>query len=275
MKVALIQSTVYDTNQENVENAISRIKEAAQNGADIAILPEMFCCPYQTSAFPIFAQAENGENFQAMSKCAKENNIYLVAGSMPENDNGKIYNTSYIFNRNGEKIGKHRKVQLFDIDIKGGQRFKESETLTGGDDITVFDTEFGKMGVLICFDIRFPELSRITALKGAKCLIVPGAFNMSTGPLHWDLLFRARALDNQIFAIGVSPARNVNSSYISYAHSLIASPWGQILESLDEKDSTLYYDIDFNENDSVRQQIPQITTRKTELYSLNYNNEVL
>lgn len=275
MKVALIQSTVYDSNEKNIKNAIENIIQSAKNGADIAILPEMFCCPYKTSAFPIYAQEENGENFKILSKCAKDNNIYLVAGSMPELSEGKIYNTSYIFNRNGEKIGKHRKFQLFNIDIKGGQRFFESETLTGGDDLTVFDTEFGKMGVLICFDIRFPELSRILALKGAKCLIIPGAFNMSTGPMHWELLFRSRALDNQIYAIGVAPARDDSGEYVSFANSIITSPWGEVLAKLDTKEEILYYDIDLSETDRAREQIPEITSRKTEIYSINYKNEML
>lgn len=273
MKLALIQLTVYPTNKENIENALLRIKEASDNGADIVILPEMFCCPYETKNFPIFAQSEDGENVKIMSNCAKENNIYLVSGSMPENDNGKIYNTSYVFDRDGNKIGKHRKVHLFDIDVKGGQRFKESETLSAGENATIFETEFGKFGLLICFDIRFPEISRIIALKGAKALIIPAAFNMTTGPAHWELAFRSRAVDNQFFTVGVSPARDETGSYVAYGNSIVVSPWGKVVASLDEKDATLYYDMDLSEVDSIRTQLPQILKRKTNLYSLNYKTE--
>ena len=114
---------------------------------------------------------------------------------MPEKDaEGNVYNTSYIFDREGKQIGKHRKVYLFDIDVKGGQTFKESDTLTAGDSDTVFDTEFGKIGVMLCFDIRFPELSRMMVNDGAKVIFVPAAFNMTTGPAHWELSFRTRAL---------------------------------------------------------------------------------
>lgn len=104
------------------------------------------------------------------------------------------------------QIGKHRKAHLFDIDIKGGQRFRESDTLTPGNTDTVFETEFGRMGVMICFDIRFPELARMMVNDGARAIFVPAAFNMTTGPAHWELTFRARALDNQIYMVGCAPA---------------------------------------------------------------------
>ncbi|MFI3115407.1 MAG: carbon-nitrogen hydrolase family protein [Clostridia bacterium] len=273
MKIALIQSMVYEENEKNIENAIFQIQNCAKNGAEMVVLPEMFCCPYQTKKFPIYAQEENGENFLKLSKCAKDNNIYVVAGSMPESFEGKTYNTSYVFNKQGEKIAKHRKVQLFDVDIKGGQYFKESDTLSDGNEVTVFDTEYGKFGLLICFDIRFQELSRIARLKGANCIIVPAAFNMTTGPLHWELLFRARAVDNQIFTVGTSSARDEKGEYVSYANSIIVSPWGEVVARLSDKEDVLYYDLDFSKIDQVREQIPQ--NRKTNLYSINYKNEKL
>ena len=107
----------------------------------------------------------------------------------------------------------NKKMHLFDIDIKGGQYFKESDTLTAGDQVTVFDTEFGKIGLCICFDFRFPELARQMVDKGAKVILVPAAFNMTTGPAHWELLFRQRAVDNQIFTLGTAPARNEREEY--------------------------------------------------------------
>ena len=152
-----------------------------------------------------------------MSDYARKYHIYLIAGSMPEADDvGKVYNTSYIFDRDGKQIGKHRKAHLFDINVKNGQHFKESDTLTSGDHATVFDTEFGKMGVMICYDIRFPEFARTMALDGARMIFVPAAFNMTTGPAHWELTFRARALDNQIYMLGCAPARDIQAGYISW-----------------------------------------------------------
>ena len=154
----------------------------------------MFNCPYQTDLFPAYAEPEGGTCWQALSQMAKDEQIYLAAGSIPEADEkGKVYNTAYVFDREGRQIAKHRKMHLFDINVTGGQYFKESDTLTAGDQVTVFDTEFGKIGLCICFDIRFPELSRLMAQEGARIILIPGAFNMTTGPAHWELSFRAES----------------------------------------------------------------------------------
>lgn len=279
MNVALIQMMAQIDNSthssaQSLATACARIAEAARQGADLVILPEMFSCPYQTAAFPLFSQPQGGENFTILQQCARENGVYLVAGSMPESDAENLYNTSFVFNPHGEMIAKHRKMHLFDIEISGRQVFKESDTLSAGNAVTVFDTPFGKMGLLLCFDIRFPELSRLTALKGAQCLIIPGAFNMTTGPAHWDLLFRARALDNQLYAIGVAPARDAHGSYVSYGHSLVVSPWGEIVAQLGDEDATLYYDVDLSENTRIRAQIPQILHRRQDVYGLQYGQEI-
>ena len=164
---------------ENIRTAGAYIEKVSAQKPDFVILPEMFCCPYQTENFPVYAEEEGGPAWQAMSGLAEKYQIYLIAGSMPERDaDGNIFNTSYIFDRQGKQIGKHRKAHLFDINVKGGQYFRESDTLTPGDHATVFDTEFGKMGVMICYDIRFPEFARTMVLDGAKMIFVPAAFSI-------------------------------------------------------------------------------------------------
>ena len=268
LKIGLIQMKVHNDKKENLLRAANLIKKISSEKPDIVILPEMFSCPYITSNFPIYAEEEGDYSYNFLSNIAKENNIYLVAGSIPEIDNNKIYNTSYVFNRYGEKIGKHRKVHLFDIDIKGKQTFKESDTLNAGDEVTVFDTEFGKIGLCICYDFRFPELTRLMVNKGAKAIIVPASFNMTTGPAHWHVMFRSRAIDNQVYTIGCSPARDYNSSYISYGHSLIVSPFGEILYELDDKEDTMTYTIDLDYVDKVREQLPLLYHRRNDLYKL-------
>ena len=268
LKIGLIQMKVYNDKKENLLIAANLIKKISSEKPDIVILPEMFSCPYITSNFPIYAEEEGDYSYNFLSNIAKENNIYLVAGSIPEIDNNKIYNTSYVFNRYGEKIGKHRKVHLFDIDIKGKQTFKESDTLNAGDEVTVFDTEFGKIGLCICYDFRFPELTRLMVNKGAKAIIVPASFNMTTGPAHWHVMFRSRAIDNQVYTIGCSPARDYNSSYISYGHSLIVSPFGEILYELDDKEDMMTYTIDLDYVDKVREELPLLYHRRNDLYKL-------
>ena len=158
MKVAAIQMPTVKDKIQNIRTAGTYIEKIKAENPDFVILPEMFCCPYQTENFPVYAEKEGGPSWQEMSDYARKYHIYLIAGSMPEADDvGKVYNTSYIFDRDGKQIGKHRKAHLFDINVRNGQYFKESDTLTSGDHATVFDTEFGKMGVMICYDIRFPH----------------------------------------------------------------------------------------------------------------------
>lgn len=269
LKIGLIQMKVCDNKEQNLMKASQLVSKISIEMPDIVILPEMFSCPYASCNFPFYAEDENGKSFNFLSNISKTNNIYLVAGSIPEKEGNKIYNTSYVFNRQGEKIGKHRKMHLFDIDIKNKQKFKESDTLSAGNEVTVFDTEFGKIGLCICYDFRFPELSRLMVDKGAKAIIVPASFNMTTGPAHWHIMFKSRAIDNQVFTIGCSPARDYNSSYISYGHSLIVSPFGEVLTELKEEENLITYTIDLSYVDKVREELPLLYHRRKDLYELN------
>ena len=272
MKVAAIQMPTVKDKIQNIRTAGTYIEKIKAENPDFVILPEMFCCPYQTENFPVYAEKEGGPSWQAMSDYARKYHIYLIAGSMPEADDvGKVYNTAYIFDRDGKQIGKHRKAHLFDINVKNGQYFKESDTLTSGDHATVFDTEFGKMGVMICYDIRFPEFARTMVLDGARMIFVPAAFNMTTGPAHWELTFRARALDNQIYMLGCAPARDTQAGYISWGHSIVTDPWGKVMKQLDEKEGILIEEIDLDREDQIREQLPLLKHRKSEMYHLQEN----
>lgn len=267
-KIAGFQMNVSQNKQKNIEKVENCIKELKTKEVDMVVLPEMFICPYQTTLFKEYSEVEGGETWRKLSKIAKKYHIYIIAGSVPENEDGKIYNTSYVFNREGEMIAKHRKIHLFDIDIKGGQYFKESDSLSSGESATVFETEFGKIGLCICYDLRFPELSRIMVDRGAKMIIVPAAFNMTTGPSHWDILFRTRALDNQVFTLGVAPARDNLAGYISWANSILVSPWGDIVNKLDENEDTLISEIDFDYVTKIREELPLLAHRRSDIYKI-------
>lgn len=269
IKIAAIQMSTVADKMENVRTVKTYLEKIKDENPDFVILPEMFCCPYQTENFPIYAEKEGGPVWQQLSGYAKQYGIYLIGGSMPEKDaEGNVYNTSYIFDREGKQIGKHRKVHLFDIDVKGGQTFKESDTLTAGDSDTVFDTEFGKIGVMLCFDIRFPELSRMMVNDGAKVIFVPTAFNMTTGPAHWELSFRTRALDNQIYMVGCAPARDITAGYISWGHSIVTNPWGAVVDMLDEKEGILLAELDMGYEERVREELPLLKSRRKDMYRL-------
>lgn len=272
IKIATIQMSTVADKMENVRTVKTYLEKIKDENPDFVILPEMFCCPYQTENFPIYAEKEGGPVWQQLSGYAKQYGIYLIGGSMPEKDaEGNVYNTSYIFDREGKQIGKHRKVHLFDIDVKGGQTFKESDTLTAGDSDTVFDTEFGKIGVMLCFDIRFPELSRMMVNDGAKVIFVPAAFNMTTGPAHWELSFRTRALDNQIYMVGCAPARDVSAGYISWRHSIVTDPWGRVTGMLDENEGILLAELDMDYEEQVREELPLLKSRRKDIYQLSQN----
>jgi predicted amidohydrolase len=230
----------------------------------------MFNCPYQTDQFHLYAEdAGESPTLKAVSQAARDNEVYLVAGSIPERDQDHIYNTSFIYNPSGELIGRHRKLHLFDIDVPGRIQFKESETLTPGEEITVVETDFGKLGVAICYDIRFPELSRLMTMQGAELLVFPGAFNLTTGPAHWEILSRVRALDNQVYLATCSPARDEQASYVAYGHSLVADPWGDVIFQAGNGEEILYSSIKASRVDEVRQELPLLKNRRKDLYTVN------
>ena len=272
LKAALVQMQVQPKTCDSLALAESFIKKASAAGADLVLLPEMFCCPYQNKNFPLYAQREGEEIWLELSRMAREQNLILAAGSVPERDeDGKIYNTAYVFDRQGNQIAKHRKMHLFDIDVSGGQSFRESDTLTAGNSITTFDTEFGVMGLCICYDFRFPELSRLMVERGAKVILVPAAFNMTTGRAHWEILFRTRALDNQVFTLGAAPARDPSSGYTSYGNSIAVSPWGDVLDRLGADQEMLVCTLELDRVAQVRRELPLLAHRRKDVYTLIEN----
>ena len=273
-KIAICQMRVVDDKQINLDKATAMIKECADNGADMVVLPEMFNCPYETHKFNEYAEsADDSPSLKTVSMAANMNDIYLVAGSIPELLDDNIYNSCFIYNRNGELLDVYRKMHLFDVDIPG-MVFKESETVTAGNKITVVDTDLTNVGIGICYDIRFPELFRIMTLKRAGLMVVPGAFNIKTGPAHWKTLIRARAIDNQVYLAVASPAPNEDLSYVAYGHSLIVDPWGMVLCEAGEDEEIIYATIDTSYTDKIRRELPIIKNRRNDIYKLiELNNE--
>ncbi|XP_051165028.1 omega-amidase NIT2 [Leptopilina boulardi] len=267
LRLALVQLAVGNEKPENVRRAISFIEEAKKKGADIVTLPECFNSPYGTSHFPKYAETiPNGETCNALSEAAKRNEIYVIGGTIPERDGDKLYNTATVWNPQGKLIAKYRKIHLFDIDIKGKITFRESDTLSPGDSLATFEAKGCKIGIGICYDLRFEELARVYRNQGCQMLIYPGAFNLTTGVLHWTLLQRSRANDNQLYVACVSPARGTGDGYIAYGHTQLTNPWGTILRELEEKEDMIVEDIDLNVIEEVRSQIPVSRQRRTDLY---------
>lgn len=253
VSVTLIQMKIASSVEHNLAHAEELI---ALSKGSIVVLPEMFCCEYNNHSFRTNAQPAGGPIYKFLSRSAQKYGNLLVGGSFPELDAGKIYNTCFVFDRNGVQIARHRKKHLFDINIHGGQSFRESDTFSSGNTTTVFDSEFGPLGIAVCFDIRFPTQFTDMAERGARAVFVPAAFNMTTGPLHWELLFRSRAADNQFFIFGTAPARDTSAGYVSYANSIAVDPWGRVISRAGEDERLIEVDVDLSQVCSVREQIP-------------------
>lgn len=242
---------------------------------------ECFNSPYGTEHFPKYAEPiptsastvdeTASPSYTAMSALAASLKIHLIAGSIPERETGsnKLYNTSMIFNPSGTLVATHRKTHLFDIDIPGKIRFIESEVLSAGRNApTLIDLPgFGRVAVAICYDVRFPELAMIAARKGAFALVYPGAFNMTTGPLHWELLARARAVDNQVYVAMCSPARDMDAGYNAWGSSMVVDPNAEVVVKAGSEEETVECVLDPERIRSTRAGIPVTTQRRFDVYA--------
>lgn len=266
LTVAQVQMRVTRDKAENIAAACRLIRRAAEQGAEFVMLPEMFCCPYENGAFRPYGEEQDGPAQRALSALAAELGIWIVGGSIPELEGNRVYNTSFVYDSAGRQVARHRKMHLFDISVEGGQTFRESDTLSPGGEITVFDTPWGKMGLCICFDLRFEELTRLMALRGARVIFVPAAFNMTTGPAHWELLFRQRAVDNQLFTVGTSPARSESETYVAWGHSIVCDPWGSVLHQCGAEEEISITSLDLHRVESVRRQLPILRARREDIY---------
>ena len=265
MKLALCQMTVTKHKKQNVARAMEALLRAADKGARLAILPEMFSIAYVPKLFREAAEpCPGGESANLLSETARETGMFIIGGSIPELFEGRLYNTSMSFGPEGTYLAKYRKAHLFDIDIPGKFRFMESETISPGHGYPLILDAPMKTGVAICYDIRFPEWARLVMQQDADLIALPAAFSRATGPRHWELLLRARALDNQLFVAAVSPAQSPSA----YGHSLVATPDGAVLYSCGENEEVAVVELDVGMLEEMRNSIPVRRNRRTDLYRL-------
>jgi predicted amidohydrolase len=255
-KIALCQMTVTDDKNENLETAAKMVREAAAAGARVVCLPEIWNAPYDVKRMRSYAETVDGSTFRFLGDLARALKIYLVGGSIPEIDGAAMYNTSFVFDPAGACIARHRKVHLFDVNIKNGISHRESDLFGAGDGPTTFDTEFGKIGLAVCFDVRFPEMFRAMAAQGCHLIFLPAAFTLTTGAAHWETLLKSRALDNQLFFAACGPARNPDAIYASWGHTTVATPWGDTAGCADERETIVYAVVDPDYANKIRREIP-------------------
>lgn len=261
INVALCQMKTIADKEENLKRAEEMIVEAAIHGAQIVVLPEMFNTPYDIRAFGGYAEGEVGPTCQMLERAARDNNVVVVGGSIPERDEDLIYNTSFVYDQHGERIAKYRKKYLFDVEIPGELTFRESRVLSHGAKSIVFTAYGRKFGLAICFDIRFPEYIQKLSKKGAEAIIMPASFNTVTGPAHWEILGRARAVDNQCYMVMVATSPDAKNSYQSHGHSMVVDPWGEICTSADVEEAMLFWTLDFTTVAKIRGRLPLLGIR--------------
>lgn len=266
VKAAICQIKPGYDKEKNITHALYLIEEAAQNGAGLITLPEIFYYPYELLALRRVADKDNS-TLERLQETADKLNILLCTGSLAvKRDNG-IQNTSYLIDPSGKILIEYSKSHLFDVKFKD-LHVKESLIFTPGSEAKVAATPIGNISINICYDIRFPELARTCTLKGAEIIIVPAAFNTVTGPPHWHVIFRARAIENQVFILAASQARVENSQYIAYGHSLVVDPWGTILVEAGEGEEIIYAELDSGTLTDTRNRMPLLKQRNPDLYQL-------
>lgn len=270
LPIALIQLGSSPSKQAAIANAITQIRAAVKkNGAKLVILPECWNSTYSADEFGQSAEViPGGETSSALARVAKELGIWLVGGTYPEVDAGKIHNTCVVFGPKGEFVGKYRKMHLFDMDIPGICTFSESSVLTPGQEFLTFSVEGLKVGVGICYDQRFPEFAACHRQLGTDLLIFPSAFDTYTGPMHFELIARARALDNSMFVALCAPARDITKDYIAYGYSTLCDPWGRVVVRAGEHPEILAVELDLTLLEEIKKQIPVLRQKRNDVYEL-------
>lgn len=273
LKIALVQLAGFPTKKEAIANAVNQIRIAAKGkGAKLVILPECWNSTYSTKEFARSAERiPSGETSQALANVATELGIYLVGGTFPEEDGGKYYNTCPVWAPTGEFLGKYRKMHLFDMDIPGKCTFKESSVFTPGSEFLTFNVDQVKVGVGICYDQRFPEFAAIYRKRGCDLMIYPSAFDTFTGPMHFELIAQARALDNSMFVVLCSPARDTSKDYVAYGYSTVCDPWGRVMCRAKEGPEMLVVDLNMWLIEEVRRHIPVQDQKRGDVYELKCN----
>ncbi len=261
---AAVQTSASSDKSANLRRAEQLVREAAARGAQLVALPEMFNWRGKRSEEVAQAEDLEGPTLTLMASLAKSLNIYLLAGSIAERIIGesKNYNTSVLFGPDGKQLAVYRKIHLFDVDLPDGVRLRESDTKKSGERAVVASVPFGGIGLTICYDIRFPELYRLLATLGATIITVPSAFTFTTGEAHWEVLVRARAIENQVFV--VAPAqfgRNVHG-FLDYGNSMIVDPWGRVLARMGDNEGVAIAELDLDYLEHVRRTFPCLQHRR-------------
>jgi deaminated glutathione amidase len=261
---AAIQMTSLDDKEANLRRALDRVDEAVLRGARLVALPEnvLYMGPERLKSTT--AESLDGPSLDRFAQKAREHRIHLLVGSILEEGapGGRFYNTSVLFGPDGERKGIYRKIHLYDADIPDGVRYRESETVEPGNEVVAVSTELGVLGMSICYDLRFPELYRALADRGAQIVFVPAAFTLHTGKDHWEVLLRARAIENSCYVLAPAQFGRHSDKRVTFGNALLVDPWGTVIARAGEGEGMAVGPIQREFLDRVRNELPSLRHRR-------------
>lgn len=266
MQAAAIQMNSHRDGDRNLAGAAQLVAEAAAAGAELVVLPEKWPWLAQGEGVRDGAEPLDGPALTAARSWARDLGIHLVAGSFTESrPDGTLTNTCTALDPDGEVVAIYRKLHLFDVEVDGVQ-YRESDHEEAGSEVVTFEIGDRVIGLAICYDLRFPELFRALAERGASVICLPAAFTPKTGRDHWEVLVRARAIENQCFFVAADQFGESEPGFSFWGHSVIADPWGHLLGELEEGTGQVMAELDFDQLDRVRGELPALRHRRTDIF---------
>jgi predicted amidohydrolase len=267
LRAAAVQLNSTDDKPRNLGAAGALVREAASAGAELVVLPEKFNVLGGADALRAGAEPLDGPTLTWAKELARSLGIWLVAGSIVERVAGddKLRNTAALVGPSGTVEAVYRKIHMFDVEV-GGIEYRESDSEAPGEEIVTADAGGLEVGLAICYDLRFPEVFRILALRGARVIALPAAFTVPTGKAHWEILVRARAIENQAFVIAAGQVGKHPPEHESYGHSMIVDPWGVVLAEASGDEGVIVADLDIGRLDEVRDKLPSLANRRPAAY---------
>ncbi|MGH2987199.1 MAG: carbon-nitrogen hydrolase family protein [Solirubrobacterales bacterium] len=269
MRAAAIQLNSTNDKARNLELADRLVRDAARDGAELVVLPEKWNLLGAAAELELGAEElEGGASIDAARGWARELGIHLVAGSVAERAAGaeRLFNTSALIDPSGRLAAVYRKIHMFDVEV-GGVTYRESEHEQPGEEIVTASAGGVEVGLSVCYDLRFPELYRILAVRGARLITVPSAFTLATGRDHWEVLVRARAIENQAFVIAPDQVGEAPPHYSSYGRSMIVDPWGVVLAQAPDRQCFVAADLDLERQEQIRESLPSLANRRPQAYA--------
>jgi predicted amidohydrolase len=269
LRTVVIQVNTRDNPAENLSNVERFLNQAADMGAQFVCLPEFWTYLGPYPGFDRAAQTIPGPVVELLQEKARRHNMIVHGGSIVERDPqlaGKFYNTSVLIDRDGEIVARYRKIHLFDVDLANGEKHYESERIAPGNDIVTAEIDGISFGLSICYDLRFPELYRLLALKGAQIILVPAGFTLHTGRDHWEVLLRARAIENLCYVVAPAQVGTYPPNRQCFGRSMIINPWGLVLAQAQDTPTAIMADIDLAQIEQARRQIPCLENRRPTAY---------